>query len=92
MHLNNRCRKNSTASNADANIENQSAVVQEDLTQEDEERKKFYWNTVPRSMYQKDLEEIYEQFINKKFINEITINGLMAHLRKMLHFRQFMVC
>ena len=55
--------KNSTASNVDVNIDNQSVVVQEDLTQQDQELKKFYWNTVQGSVYQKDLEEAYEQII-----------------------------
>ena len=58
------CRiKNSTTSNVDVNIDNQSVVVQEDLTQQDQELKKFYWNTVQGSVYQKDLEEAYEQII-----------------------------
>ena len=73
-------------SHVDVNIDNQSAVGQEDLTQQDQEREKFYWNTVPGSVYQKDLEEVYEQIVywrknafmvptgasGRKFINEIT--------------------
>ena len=86
QHLNICRRKNNTVSNVDVNIGNQSAVVQEDLTQQDRDREKFYWNTVPGSVYQKDLEEAYEQIVYwrknvfmvptgapcKKFINEIT--------------------
>ena len=56
QHLNTCHRKN----NIDVNIGNQSAVVQDDLTQQDREREKFYWYTVPGSVYQKDLEEAYE--------------------------------
>ena len=77
---------NTLIPNVGVNIDNQLAVVQEDLTQQDREREKFYWNTVPGSVYQKDLEEAYEQIVHwrknvfmvptgasgKKFINEIT--------------------
>ena len=81
------CRgKNNTASNVEVNVDNQSAVFQEDLTQQNREREKFYWNKVPGSVYQKDLEEAYEQIVywrknvfmvptdvsGKMFINEIT--------------------
>ena len=86
QHLNTCRRKNNTVSNVYVNIDNQSAVVQEDLTQQDRECKKSYWNTVPGNGYQKDLEEAYEQIVywlknvfmvptgasGKKFINEIT--------------------
>ena len=75
-----------TVSNVDVNIDNYSAAVQEDLTQQDRERKIFYCNPLPGSMYQKDLEEAYEQIVywrknvfmvptgasGKKFIHEIT--------------------
>ena len=81
------CRgKNNTVSNVEVNVDNQSAVFQEDLTQQNREREKFYWNKVPESVYQKDLEEAYEQIVywrknvfmvptdvsGKTFINEIT--------------------
>ena len=86
QHLNTCRRKNSTVSNVHVNIDNQSAVVQEDLTQQDRESEKFYWNTAPGNVYQKDLEEAYEQIVywrknvfmvptgasGKKFVNEIT--------------------
>ena len=69
----------------DVSINNESAVVQENLNQQDQERKKFYWNTVSGSVYQRDLEETHEQIVywcknvfmiptgayGKKFINEI---------------------
>ena len=45
-------------------MDNQAAVVQEDLTQQDEEPEKFFWNTVPGSLYQKDVEEAYEEIVN----------------------------
>ena len=63
QHLNTCRRKNNTASNVDINTDNQSAVVKEDLTQQDQEREKSYWNTVPGSVYQKYLEEAYEQIV-----------------------------
>ena len=77
QYLNTCRRKNNTVSNVDVNTE----------TQSDREREKFYWNTVPGNVYQKDLEEVYEQIVywrknvfmlttgasGKKFINEITI-------------------
>ena len=63
QHLNTCRGKNNTASNVDINIDNQSAVVKEDLTQQDQEREKSYWNTVPGSVYQKYLEEAYEQIV-----------------------------
>ena len=63
QHLNTCRRKNNTVSNVDVHIDNQSAVVQEDLTQQDREREKFNWNAVPGSVYQKDLEEAYEQIV-----------------------------
>ena len=85
QHLNTCRRKNNTIPNVKVNIDNQSAVVQEDLTQQDREREKFYWNKVPGNVYQKDS-EAYEQIVywrknvfmvptavsGKKFINETT--------------------
>ena len=56
-------RKNNTASNVDVNVDNQSGVVQEDLIHQDLEREKFYWNKLPGSVYQKDLEEAYKQIV-----------------------------
>ena len=60
QHVNTCRRKNNTVSNVDVNIIYQSTAVQEGLTQQDRECGKFYWNTVPRNVYQKDLEEAYE--------------------------------
>ena len=88
QHLNTCRRKNNTVPNVEVNIDNESAVVQEDLTRQDRERKTFYWNTVPRSVYQEDLEEAYEQIVywrknvfmvptstsGKKFFNKTTIH------------------
>ena len=86
QHVNTCRRKNNTVSNVDVNIIYQSAVVQEGLTQQDRECEKFYWNTVPGNVYQKDLEEACEQIVywrknvfmvpagasGKRFIIEIT--------------------
>ena len=57
QHLNTCRRKNKSVSNVDVNIDNQSDVVQEYLTLQDQEREKFYWHKVPESVYQKDLEK-----------------------------------
>ena len=86
QHLNSYRRKNNIISNVDVNIDNQSAVFQEGLTQQNQKREKFCWNTVPWSVYQKDLEEAHEQIVywrkniltlptgicSEKFVNEIT--------------------
>ena len=85
QHFNTCRKKNHTTSNVDVNIENQSTVVQKDLTQQqDQEREKFYWSKVPGSVYRKDLEGAYEQIVywlknvfmiptgaSGKFFNEI---------------------
>ena len=86
QHLNSCRRKNNIISNVDVNIDNQSAVFQEGLTQQNQEREMFCWNTVPGSVYQKDLEKANEQIVywrkniftlptgisSKKFVNKIT--------------------
>ena len=63
QHLNTSCRKNNITWKVDVNINNHSAVLQENLSQQDQEHENFYWITVPGSVYQKDLEEAYEQIV-----------------------------
>ena len=89
QHVNTCRRKNNTVSNVDVNIIYQSAVVQEGLTQQDRECEKFYWNTVPGNVYQKDLEEACEQIVywRKMFLWYLLaplVRGLLLKLRDFL--------
>ena len=85
QHLNN-CRRRNTA-NLNARSNNESDKNNDNEVQEPEQqREDFYWNTVPGGVYQKDLEEAYNQIVywrknifmvptgaaGKKFIDEIS--------------------
>ena len=69
-------RKDNTAWNVDVNIDNQSAVVQEHLPQQDQECRKFYWNTVPGSVYQKGLERLFDQWTNDTPLKCIALKAI----------------
>ena len=62
--------------NVDVNIDNKSSVVQEHLPQQDQERKKFYWNTVPESVYQKGLKRLFDQWINVIPLKSIALKAI----------------
>ena len=85
QHLNT-CRRRNTA-NLNASRNNESNENNDNKVQEPEQQHEdFYWNTVPGRIYQKDLEEAYNQIVywrknifmvptgaaGKKFIDEIS--------------------
>ena len=61
-HLNT-CRRRNTA-NLNASRSNESDENNDNEVQEPEQQHEcFYWNTVPGRIYQKDLEEAYNQIV-----------------------------
>ena len=46
------------------------------MPQQDQERKKFYWNTVPESVYQKGLKRLFDQWINVIPLKSIALKAI----------------
>ena len=60
------CRRRNTA-NLNASRSNESDENNDNKVQEPEQQHEgFYWNTVPGRIYQKDLEEAYNQIVYRR--------------------------
>ena len=46
------------------------------MPQQDQERKKFYWNIVPESVYQKGLKRLLDQWINVIPLKSIALKAI----------------